>query len=79
MPLNDIREKVIIEKAHLITEEPMPQCLLDFVAHVLGCKAMLAKWVEGDYTELHSTTGWPPEFEVYVKRSYASLKAEQTP
>ena len=31
MPLNDIREKVIIEKAHLIVEEQMPQCLLDFV------------------------------------------------
>jgi len=25
MPLNDIREKVIIEKAHLIIEERMPQ------------------------------------------------------
>jgi hypothetical protein len=25
MPLNDIREKVIIEKAHLIIEEQMPQ------------------------------------------------------
>jgi hypothetical protein len=36
MPLNDIREKIIIEKAHLIVEEKMPQCLLDFVTHVVG-------------------------------------------
>jgi hypothetical protein len=76
--LNDIRERVIIEKAHLIIEERMPQCLLDFVTHVVGYKAVLAKWNEGDYVERRSTIGWPPEFDVYVRHSYASLKAEQT-
>jgi hypothetical protein len=78
MPLNDIREKIIIEKAYLIIEEQMPQCLLDFVTHVVGYKAVLAKWAEGDYSERRSTIGWPPEFDIYVKRSYAALKAEQT-
>ena len=78
MPLNDIRERVIIEKAHLIVEERMPQCLLDFVTHVVGYKAVMAKWAEGDYVERRSTIGWPPEFDVYVKRSYAALKAEQS-
>ena len=78
MPLNDIREKIIIEKAYLIIEEQMPQCLLDFVTHVVGYKAVLAKWAEGDYVERRSTIGWPPEFDLYVKRSYAALKAEQT-
>ena len=71
-PLNDIRERVIIENAHLIIEEQMPQCLLDFVTHVVGYKAVLAKWAEGDYAERRSTIGWPPEFDIYVKRSYAS-------
>lgn len=78
MPLNDIRERVIIEKAHLIVEERMPQCLLDFVTHVVGYKAVLARWGEGDYSERRSTIGWPPEFDVYVKHSYAALKTEQT-
>lgn len=78
MPLNDIRERVIIEKAHLIVEERMPQCLLDFVTHVVGYKAVLARWAEGDYSERRSTIGWPPEFDIYVKRSYAALKTEQT-
>ncbi len=77
MPLNDVREKIIIEKAYLIIEEKMPQCLLDFVT-VVGYKAVMAKWAEGDYTERRSTIGWPPEFDVYVKTSYAALKAEQT-
>src|SRR5579863_4857801 len=74
MPLNDVREKVIIEKAHLIIEEQMPQCLLDFVTHVVGYKAVLAKWANGDYSERRSTIGWPPEFDAYVRESYAKLK-----
>ena len=78
MPLNDVREKIIIEKAHLILEEQMPRCLLDFVTHVVGYKAVLAKWAEGDYSERRSTIGWPPEFDAYVERSYQALKAEQT-
>ena len=77
IPMNEIREKIIIEKAHLIVEEQMPQCLLDFVTHVVGYKAVIAKWAEGDYTERRSTIGWPPDFDVYVRRSYAALKAEQ--
>jgi hypothetical protein len=78
MPLNDIREKIIIEKAYLIVEEQMPQCLLDFVTHVVGYKAVVAKWAEGDYSERRSTIGWPPEFDSYVELSYAALKARQT-
>ena len=77
-PLNDIREKIIIEKAYLIIEEQIPKCLLDFVTHVVGYKAVMAKWSEGDFTERRSTIGWPPEFDAYVKASYAALKAEQT-
>jgi len=77
-PLNDIREKIIIEKAYLIVEETMPKCLLDFVTHVVGYKAVLAKWNEGDYSERRSSIGWPPEFDIYVRESYAALKAEQT-
>ncbi|MGB8261005.1 MAG: hypothetical protein WCE75_11670 [Terracidiphilus sp.] len=77
MPLNDIRERIIIEKAYLIIEEEMPQCLLDFVTHVVGYKAVLSRWQEGDFTERRSTIGWPPAFDTYVSRSYAALKAEQ--
>jgi hypothetical protein len=56
----------------------MPQCLLDFVTHVVGYKALLLKWAEGDYSERRSMIGWPPEFDVYVGRSYQALKTEQT-
>ena len=77
IPLNEIRERIIIENAHLIVEEHMPQCLLDFVTHVVGYKAVLRKWADGDFSERRSTIGWPPEFDAYVRKSYAALKAEQ--
>jgi hypothetical protein len=77
IPLNEIREKIIIDNAHLIIEERMPQCLLDFVTHVVGYKAVLRKWADGDFGERRSTIGWPPEFDIYVKNSYAALKSEQ--
>ena len=78
VPLNDVREKIIIKKAYLIIEEQMPHCLLDFVTHVVGYKAVIEKWKEGDYSDRRSLIGWPPEFDQYVERSYAALKAEQT-
>lgn len=77
MPLNDIREKIIIEKAYLIIEQEMPRCLLDFVTHVVGYKAVMARWAEGDYSERRSTIGWPPEFDGYIERSYHELKRQQ--
>ena len=78
MPLNDVRERIIIEKAYLVIEEEMPQCLLEFVTHVVGYKALLRKWADGNFTERRSMIGWPPEFDGYVERSYAVLNAEQT-
>ena len=78
MPLNNVRERIIIEKAYLVVEEQMPHCLLDFVTHVVGYKAVVAKWAKDDYSERRSTIGWPPEFDIYVERSYAALKAQQT-
>jgi hypothetical protein len=77
VPLNNIREKIIIEKAYLIVEEEMPQCLLEFVTHVVGYKAVLAKWAKGDYSERRSLIDFPPEFDNYVQRSYTALKAKQ--
>jgi hypothetical protein len=55
----------------------MPRCLLNFVTHVVGYKAVMARWAEGDYSERRSTIGWPPEFDDYVERSYKKLKAQQ--
>jgi len=77
-PLNDLREKVIIGKAHLIVEEQMPDCLLQFVTHVAGFKAVLAKWEKGDFSEKHSLIDFPHTLEKYATQSYKELKRQQT-
>jgi hypothetical protein len=77
MPLNDLREGLILEKAHLIREEEMPECLLRFVAHNAAYKAVLKKWEEKDFSEHLSVIDFPVEIQEYATRSYQELKREQ--
>lgn len=77
MPLNVIRERLIVDNAYLIREPEMPQCLLDFVTHVVGYCAILAKWEKGDLSEHYSIIEFPPELDEYAARSYSELKKEQ--
>ena len=46
-PLNEQLEHVIINKAHLIIEKEMPNCLLRFLAHSAGYKAVIKKMENG--------------------------------
>ena len=77
MPLNDFREKIILDKAYLIREEKMPTCLLNFIAHVAAYKVVIKKWEQGDFSEHLSTIGFPDDLGDYVKKSYKELKQEQ--
>jgi hypothetical protein len=77
MPLNETREKIIIEKAHLIIEEQMPDCLLQFVTHVVSYKAVMAKWSKGDFSEKFSLIDFPESLDDYAARSFVELKKRQ--
>ena len=77
MPNNELVERLIIEKAYLMQEEKMPDCMLDFITHVSGYKALLAKWEKGDYSEYLSMLNFPKELQEYAAQSYQQLKAKQ--
>jgi hypothetical protein len=77
MPNNELMERLIIEKAYLIQEEKMPECMLDLITHVSGYKALLAKWEKGDFSENLSVLGFPQELREYAAQSYQQLKAKQ--
>lgn len=77
MPLNVLREKLILENAYLIREEEMPECLLKFVTHVSSYKAMLKKWSDGDFSEYIPLIEFPSELTEYALKSYQELKSEQ--
>jgi hypothetical protein len=77
MPLNETLQELIIGNAHLIIEENMPDCLVEFVTHVVGYKAIMAKWEKGDFSERASLIRFPKGFDQYAIQSYSHLKQEQ--
>ena len=77
MPLNEIRERLILENAHLIREEQIPECLLQFIAHVSVYKAIIRKWELGDFSEHAPLIDYPPGLIDYLRISYQELKEEQ--
>jgi len=77
MPLNERVLDLIIEKAYLIREKDVPICLLNFVAHVAGYRAIIKKWKKGDFSEAVSPFPYPKDLKEYAEKSYLELKEEQ--
>lgn len=77
MPLNEWREKLILENAYLIQERDMPECILHFLTHASVYKAIIRKWEDGDYSERFSIIEYPDELLGYATKNYRSLKDEQ--
>jgi phage gp29-like protein len=77
MPMNLSQEKIILNSAHLIREQEVPECLLNFVAHIAAWKAVLKKWEVGDFSEQFSLVAYPTEVADYAASAYRELKAEQ--
>jgi hypothetical protein len=70
--------EVIINKAYLLIEDEMPQCLLDFCAHKAGYDVVIERWKQGDYTEHLSVVRHPGDALLdYLQRSFIELKRKQ--
>ena len=77
VPLNDILEKIIIEKSFLIIENEMPDCLKMFIVHNAGYKALLKNWDKNNFEESISIVDYPPDILEYATNSYNKLKIKQ--
>ena len=77
MPLNRSVENLILDNAYLIREEKMPDCLLEFSAHVSAYKVNIEKWDMGDFSENFTALDFPVEMNMYAAKAYRELKAEQ--
>lgn len=78
MPMNQLREKIILENTHLIYEKKIPDCFVEFSKHVVSYRALMAKWEENNFTETYSPIDFPAEFDPYVQSTFEKLKAEQS-
>jgi hypothetical protein len=70
--------EVIINKAHLLIEDEMPECLLRFCAHKAGYDVLIQRWKQGDYREHPLGVRHPgDELHDYLQQSFTRLKREQ--
>jgi len=75
MPINRRIFDLIITKTDLLEDDEMPQCLVNFCAHVTGYEVTLARWDDGDFSVLVSVVQHPSEeFARYLQSTYSSLK-----
>jgi hypothetical protein len=78
MPLNRRMFDVILARTDLIDGEEMPQCFIDFCAHVTGYEVTMAQWADGDYSTLASVINHPgSSFHRHVEMKYKELKKRQ--
>lgn len=76
-PINERRDALILGNCHLLIEDKVPDCIIDFSSHVAAYRAILAKWENNDYQEHYSTVPFPQDLDKYAEDSFAKLKVEQ--
>lgn len=74
-PSNRRMKDVIERNAHLIVEQKLPECLLDFLAHADMFESVVASWTSGDYGKLFTAIPYPAEIDGYVAETYAKVSA----
>jgi hypothetical protein len=78
MPLNSQMFDVVVQKADLLEEAYVPDCLLDLCSHVAAYRPVLKAWEKGDYSENKSLINFPREpLMQYVNTTFLKLKSEQ--
>lgn len=70
--------ELIISKAHLLIEDEMPACLLQFCAHKAGYDVITQRWKDQDFSEHLSVVRHPgEELHSYLRQSFTRLKRDQ--
>jgi hypothetical protein len=77
MPLNLRMEKAIVENAHLIEGDGMPEEFQGLLAHVEVYRIVLKKWLEQDYLEHTAYIDFPANLRSYVETQFSALKKNQ--
>ena len=78
LPSNRRSAELITTKAHLMVDDAVPQCLLDFCAHVAGYEVTAKRWEQGDYTVLSSVINHPgSEYNRHIQQRFLELKQLQ--
>jgi hypothetical protein len=78
MPNNRLMRAVIVERADLLDEHEMPDCLVALLAHTASYEVVLSAWEDGDLSRHRAVIDFPgDDFAAYTADSFRRLKAEQ--
>lgn len=77
MPMNLQMRDAIIDNAHLIEGDRMPEAFRDLLAHVETYKIALRRWEEGDFSEHTAYLDFPHDFAPEVADTFGILKSRQ--
>jgi len=78
MPNNRLIRAVIVNGAHLLDEEEMPDCLLSLLAHISSYEVVLGRWEQGDLSVHRAAVDFPgDQITAYSGDAFRRLKVEQ--
>lgn len=77
MPMNKHLFDLILAKSDLLLESEMPECMLQYCAHIAAYEAVLERWKQKDFTEIQSVIHYPAAINDYARKSFSDLKAQQ--
>ncbi len=69
--------ELLLTRGDLLVDGVMPDCMIQFCAHVTGYETILQRWESGDTRFAFSAVAYPPAFTPYLRDSYAKLAREQ--
>ena len=74
MPINIRIYKIIKNKSHLIIETEIPQCIIEFCAHVEIYKIIVAGWETNRTLQFSPAIPYPTSIVDYFRHSCRELK-----
>lgn len=77
MPLNETGERIILENAHLVYGQKIPECIINFIAHVSSYRTIVERWRVGDYTLLTPLVSYPADFNEQIEQLHQQLRLKQ--
>ena len=76
-PLNNLREKLIMEKLYLVLDDDVRADFHQLIQHVALTKIVLAKWAKGDKSEQFALIEFPRTMTDYARDSLVTLRAQR--
>jgi hypothetical protein len=77
IPMNEKIEKLIFEKSHLVVEDTIDPCFIEFLDHSAQYKVLVKQWSLDVFLNFHTEKKYPKALKTYIEDRLAKLRKEQ--